>query len=314
MALSLYNVCAVVGASTLGYAGLQLASALRFHLHASKLQRYHHGTDPWVLITGASDGIGLAFAQAFAQRGFNVVLHGRNAAKLDKIVADLKRRFPTTGFRTLALDATTPPGPVFDETVLAAVKDCNLTVVVHNVAGSGEPQFEMTLFTEMPARQCDGWINVNARFTTHMTRLLLPILQQRQPGLMLFVSSAVTELTTPYVSLYTGVKAFIEAFAGVLNIEMTFSGQDVEIMSLVTGTVATASSGRSDADISFTMPSTHTYAKAVLDKVGVGRPKITPYIGHAVQLGIFHMLPGWLRVQILSRIVKKTETKAAKTE
>ncbi|KIW34617.1 uncharacterized protein PV07_01387 [Cladophialophora immunda] len=314
MAMSIYNVCALVGASTIGYLGLQLGSALRFHLHGSKLQRYHHGTDPWVLVTGASDGIGLAFVRAFAQRGFNVILHGRNATKLDKVVGELEAQFPAAGFKTLVLDAGTPASESFDATVLSAVQGLNLTVVVHNVAGSGEPQFDMTLFTGNSARQCDGWINVNARFTTQLTRLLLPVLQQRQPGLMLFVSSAVTDITAPYVSLYTAAKCFIEGLAKCLKMEMRLTGHDVEVMSFTTGTVATASSGRSEADISFTVPSTTTFVKAALDKVGVGSPKVTPYIGHWLQFGFMMMLPAWARDQMLLRLVKKVQDGIAKRE
>ncbi|OAP65132.1 hypothetical protein AYL99_01104 [Fonsecaea erecta] len=314
--MSLYNVCAIVGASTIGYLGYQLASALQFHLHSSKLQRYHHGTDPWALITGASDGIGLAFVNAFAQRGFNVVLHGRNGAKLDKIVAGLKTQYPSTSFRTLVLDAGTPATPEtrFDETVLAAVQGLNLTVVVHNVAGSGDPKFDMKLFADFSARECDGWINVNARFTTHLTRLLLPGLQQRQPGLMLFVSSAVTELATPYVSLYTAVKCYIEGLAKCLKMEMALGGHDVEVMSFTTGTVATASSGRSEKDISFTMPSTSTFVKAALDKVGVGSPKVSPYIGHSLQVGFMQLLPAWARDQMLLRLTAKVRNAVEKRD
>ncbi|KIW90114.1 uncharacterized protein Z519_09545 [Cladophialophora bantiana CBS 173.52] len=312
--MSIYNVCAVVGASTIGYFGFQLASALRFQLHASKLQRYHHGPDPWALVSGASDGIGLAFVRAFAARGFNVVLHGRNEAKLEKIIAELQQQYKTTSFRTLVLDAGTPASPAFDETVLAAVKDINLTVVVHNVAGSGDPKFDMALFEDIPARLCDGWINVNARFTTHLTRLLLPILLQNQPGLMLFVSSAVTEVTAPYTSLYTGTKCYIEGLAKCLRLEMALKGHDVEMMALLTGTVATASSGRSDADISFTMPSTSAFVKASLDKVGWGSPRVTPWIGHGLQFGFMKMLPAWARDQMLLRIVKKVQDGVAKRD
>ncbi|KIY02036.1 uncharacterized protein Z520_02174 [Fonsecaea multimorphosa CBS 102226] len=314
----IYNVCAVIGASTIGYIGLQLASALRFHLHTSKLQRYHHGTEPWVLITGASDGIGLAFVHAFASRGFNVILHGRNEAKLNKIISEqMKTQHQTTKFRTLVLDAGTPADAEFDETVLAAVKDLNLTVVVHNVAGSGAPQVDMKLFSEMSREVCDGWIDVNVRFTTHLTRLLLPVLARHQPSLMLFMSSAVTEITAPSVSLYTGAKNYIEGFAKCLKMEVAqLAGNDIEIMSFTTGTVATASSGRSEKDISFTMPSTTTFVKAALDKVGVGAPstKVTPYFPHWLQFGFMKMLPAWARDQMLLRMLKQVQDAVAKRE
>src|SRR5258708_7416319 len=45
--------------------------------------------DTYVLITGASDGIGLGFAKAFAARGFNLLLVGRNKAKLERVKKEL---------------------------------------------------------------------------------------------------------------------------------------------------------------------------------------------------------------------------------
>ncbi len=264
-----------VGASTLGYLGLQTLSALRYHLHSSKLQRYHHGSEPWALVTGGSDGIGLAFVNELAEQGFNVVLHGRNEAKLKKVLSELKPKYKTS-FKLLVLDAGSPAGPAFDETVLSVVKGLNLTVLIHNVAGNGGVEVDMPMFDTLSAQKCDGYINVNAGFPTPLTRLLLPQLVKSQPGLMIFVSSAVTELTTPGVSLYTATKHYVEALTKCLELELKLDGHDIELKSLTTGVVATASSGRSEKDVSFTMPSPRTFVKSALGKVGWGSSRITP--------------------------------------
>src|ERR1700761_3253805 len=152
MSTSLYNTCAVVGASTLVYFGFKTLSALRFHLHSSTLRRYQHGSEPWALVTGASDGIGLAFVNELAERGFNVILHGRNEAKLTKILAELRSKHQTS-LKTLIMDAGAPYDPKFDAAILAAVQDLNLTVVIHNVAGSGGPTVEMPMFEDLSANQ-----------------------------------------------------------------------------------------------------------------------------------------------------------------
>jgi len=49
-------------------------------------------TDPWALITGASDGIGRALAGAVAARGLNVVLTSRNEQRLNAICAQTSHR------------------------------------------------------------------------------------------------------------------------------------------------------------------------------------------------------------------------------
>lgn len=48
-----------------------------------------YGKDSWAVVTGSSDGIGLAFAKNLAQRGFNIVLMARNLDKLNKCAADI---------------------------------------------------------------------------------------------------------------------------------------------------------------------------------------------------------------------------------
>jgi short-subunit dehydrogenase len=311
MSVSLYNACAVVGASTLSYVSFKALSALRFHLHSSKLQRYHHGDEPWALVTGASDGIGLAFVNQLAQHGFNVILHGRNETKLKKVLSEVQPKYKTS-FKLLVLDATAPASPEFDETVLSAVRGLNLTVVIHNVAGNGEAQVEMPMFEDLSAKQCDGWINVNVRFTTHLTRLLLPLLLKSQPGLMVFVSSAVTEVSSPGVALYTGAKNYLEALAKCLQMEMKMQGHDIEMKSLTTGMVATASSGRYEKDISFVVPSTQTFARASLAKVGWGDTKVTPWIGHWLQFGLIKSLPTWLQEMMVIRMVRTVQDQMAK--
>ena len=311
--VSLNNACALVGAATLGYMGLQTLSGLRFHLHSSKLRCYQHGAEPWALVTGASDGIGLAFVNELAHRGFNVILHGRNETKLKKVLAELQPKYKTS-FKLVTLDAGAPITSKFDETVLSTVKDLNLTVVIHNVVGSGGPQAEISMFEELSAETCDGWINVNIRFTTHLTRVLLPTLLKHQPGLMIFMSSAATEVTATGVSLYTGAKAYLEGLTKCLKLEMKLHGHDIEMVSLTTGTVATASSGRYEKDISFTMPSTRAFAKAALSKVGYGSPRITPYFAHWLQLAFVTSLPVWLQETMVISMMRKAQAQMAKRQ
>ena len=52
------------------------------------LQRYK-GRDTWAIVTGGSNGIGLAFAERLATRGFNVLITGRNEEKLKRVCEEL---------------------------------------------------------------------------------------------------------------------------------------------------------------------------------------------------------------------------------
>lgn len=314
MEKSLYNVSAFAGIPMLCYVGYHISSSLLFHLHVSQLQRYHH-PDSWALVTGASDGIGLAFVHELAARGFNVILHGRNPTKLNNLVRLLEQQYRSQAvFKVLVLDAATPSGPAFDEAVLSCVRDLELRVVVHNVGGSGDSAVEMQLFEEQSSTQLDLLVDINARFMTQLTRLLLPKLCENQPGLMLFVSSAITEIAAPYVAMHTATKCYLEGLVKCLRLEMKVKGHDVEMMSLTMGTVATTSSGRTENDVSFTMPSARAMARASLNKVGWGSAKSTPWIGHWVQFGLIKMLPVWIQDRLVLKMVQRVEEGFSKRE
>lgn len=58
-----------------------------FRPKKSLAQRY--GKNAWVIVTGASDGIGKQFCLKFGEIGFNIILIGRNQQKLDDVAKEL---------------------------------------------------------------------------------------------------------------------------------------------------------------------------------------------------------------------------------
>jgi 17beta-estradiol 17-dehydrogenase / very-long-chain 3-oxoacyl-CoA reductase len=58
----------------------------------------------WVVITGATDGIGLEYAREFAKRGHSLVLVGRNETKLNKSKQELSRHVNPSKIATVLLD------------------------------------------------------------------------------------------------------------------------------------------------------------------------------------------------------------------
>jgi 17beta-estradiol 17-dehydrogenase / very-long-chain 3-oxoacyl-CoA reductase len=106
-----------LGYGLLAYTSVQVAQFLYFNFRPSSLPRYgkkHRLYKPtyktWALVTGATDGLGVAWAHELAASGFNIVLHGRNPAKLATIKAELEAAHQVQ-VRTLILNTTpaTPP-------------------------------------------------------------------------------------------------------------------------------------------------------------------------------------------------------------
>lgn len=166
------------------------------HLHflrSSSLGRYQRyaadGTQTaWALVTGASDGIGVGFAEELCHRGFNVILHGRNKEKLNKIRADLERKWPKAQFRLLLIDAVLD---INDEAKIAAavgeISNLEITLLINNAAGGQSPWWQP--LGESSSSRVRYWIDANVTFTTEITRLLIPILAKSQPGLIMTIGS-----------------------------------------------------------------------------------------------------------------------------
>jgi len=65
------------------------------------LRQHANGDNSWALVTGATDGIGHALCHELSARGFNIVLHGRNEAKLTRVREEFETAHPQRHFRTV---------------------------------------------------------------------------------------------------------------------------------------------------------------------------------------------------------------------
>jgi 17beta-estradiol 17-dehydrogenase / very-long-chain 3-oxoacyl-CoA reductase len=103
----LERATSLIGTTVLLYAAYSCASFGFSQLRPSQLHRYaRSGNGAWALVTGASDGIGLAFVHELLNRDFNVLLHGRNKSKLEKLKAELAKQYPKRSVEIAVADAS----------------------------------------------------------------------------------------------------------------------------------------------------------------------------------------------------------------
>lgn len=257
-------------------------------IRPSSLYRYRHAEDKsWALVTGASDGIGLGFVQELLERQFNVVLHGRNANKLAGIKQDLLQQYPSRSIEIVVADASK-----LDVDFDAIAKQLEalpgkLTVLINNVGGqTTNPQW--ALLEETPQATADRLINVNVRFPTQLTRALLPLLQKNSPALILNLGSASAISGLPYLTVYSGSKAFNMIFSAALKAEIRAHGHDVEVLGLLVGN--TISAGNT-AHMPFITVSARELAKGGLDRVGCGKAVVWAHWRHALSFLPLSLIP-----------------------
>lgn len=301
------------GYGLFAYTAAQFATFLYFNLRPSSLpiygkkhRLYNVNSRTWALVTGASDGLGVAWANTLASSGFNVIIHGRNQAKLDSLKLEIEVNHQVQ-VRTLVIDAEHQPiafdevsYAVFEKAVNDAISDIPLTILINNIGiiGTWKPMVDCT-----PAI-IDGSININVRFATLLTRQLLPTLSRNSPGLIINVTSEADASPVAYAAMYTGAKAWGQAFHRSLKYEMGYEGQNIEVLSLVYGFIATGSTGRTNEDREFGVATPEEATRAALNQVGSGYSIVTPVLGHQLQGWVVRLFPTTVRERLVAKIMR----------
>jgi short-subunit dehydrogenase len=182
------------------------------------------------LITGASFGIGIELAHIFAREGYNLVLVARSADKLRQLASELEKAHGTRSL-ILAADLSEPGAPayVLDQTTRAGIQ---VDVLVNN-AGFGQ----YGMFAENDLEECLRQIQLNVTTLTHLTRLYLPAMIERESGRILNVASTAAFQPGPLMAVYYATKAYVLHFSEAIANEL--QGTGVTVTCLCPGPTAT---------------------------------------------------------------------------
>ncbi|KAI1266504.1 short chain dehydrogenase [Xylariaceae sp. FL1019] len=291
----------LLGLATATYVSLRIFNEILIYARPSGFKRYGHKSDtgeaPWAMVTGATGGIGRAFAEELAADGFNVVLHGRGGEKLSRVRAEFQARFPARSFKTIAADPEAVPcknhlesGHAAEHTsdtpdfqaIQRELQGIRLTVLINNVgAGPTNPHF-LPLADSSEVRITAN-ISLNALFPIHLTRVLLPTLKQHSPSLVINISS-LADKGHPNLLSYGASKAAMMTATKALRLEAMTEKDDIEFLGIRVGQCTGAAGLDTDrVPESMFCPSAETMAKAALARAGHGNGIVLGYWGHALQ-------------------------------
>jgi short-subunit dehydrogenase len=179
------------------------------------------GAGRTALITGASAGIGKAFAEVFAGHGFDLVLVARREQRLVELAGQLAERHGVEA-RVIAADLADPLAPARIAEQLEA-KGLAVDVLVNN-AGFGLPLD----YTETTWEQQATYLQVSATAPAHLIHLFLPGMVERGYGRILNVSSLAALMPGMLgFTLYSGVKSFLIKTSQSLSLELKGTGVHV---------------------------------------------------------------------------------------
>jgi short-subunit dehydrogenase len=188
------------------------------------------GAGRTALITGASSGIGAAFAEVFSQHGFDTVLVARRETRLRDLANRLTEKHGITA-RAIAADLADPGAPAKIQDKLET-DSVTVDALVNN-AGYGIAQD----FLDTPWEEQARFIQVLATAPAHLTRLFLPGMVERGYGRIINTSSVAALLPgMAGHTLYSGVKSFLVKTSQSLMIELRSTGvEGVHVTSICPG-------------------------------------------------------------------------------
>ena len=248
-----------------------------------------YGRDSWVLITGASDGLGKAFARDFAKYGFNLVLVSRTQSKLDRLQEELQAR--GVQVRTLAADLSDSSGEV-PRRIKDVVQGLDLSIVVNCVGVTIHRRY-----CDVPAESVRHLLSVNVNTTATVTHALLPVLLEHanntgQRCALLNVGSIVGRFHWPGTQLYGACKAFIDHLTVPLAYEYK---EQLDVLSFQPTVMATAmAAGTEPAAITITPEMASHAALSHLGRFSASHG----HWRHALLAAVFSILPRRMRNRI----------------
>lgn len=170
-----------------------------------------------VLITGASSGIGEAFARKFAREEFDLVLVARGIDRL----ANLKETIKGVNVTLVTADLATDTGV---DHLLTEIREAGLTIdiLVNNAAALTPGPLE-----ELAVEDIKGSISLNMTAVTRLIHHFLPDMLDRRSGRILNVASVAAFHPVPGMHLYAATKSFVLSLSESLSENLKGSGVSV---------------------------------------------------------------------------------------
>jgi short-subunit dehydrogenase len=234
----------------------------------------------FALVTGASQGLGRAFAHALAARGQNVILVARSRDKLDSLANELKRSHSILA-EALAFDLASPSVAT---RIVHQLHDQNLRVnLLVNNAGFGV----RGEFFKLPIARQMEMLQLNNAAVVELTYFLLPSLVEHAQAGIINVASTAGFQPIPYASLYAATKSFLISFS--LGLHEELRSNRVSVVTLCPGRiradghVGEAKNGNRKFDFVYQSP--EDVVREALESLASGGGLVTP--GFVNKLSVF---------------------------
>jgi len=257
---------------------------------------------PVGVVTGASSGIGAAFARVLARRGHDLVLVARNESRLETLANELEAEHSTTS-EVLSADLESDDGAArVADRVADRARPVELLV---NNAGFGTTG----RFHEVPLAGERAEIRLNVLSLVELTHAALGAMVERGHGGVINVSSVGAYQPTPLSATYSATKAFVSSFTNAIHEELRGTG--VKAMVLAPGFTHTEFHVRAGVDNKDVMPgflwqSADEVADIAMKSFDRGRAVCVPGAVNTVAAAFSATMPAAVSRRVAGLVTKRT--------
>ncbi|MCH3960832.1 MAG: SDR family oxidoreductase [Solobacterium sp.] len=181
-----------------------------------------------VLITGGSEGIGLAFSEAYALQKCELFLCARQMDRLQKVKEDLQKKYSVT-VHIYAIDLSEDGAA---EELYRQLKDEQIDILINN-AGCGYAGAAVSIALDKE----EAMMHLNMIALTVLTKLFAAEMAARGTGIIMNVASTGAFQPGPYIASYYASKAFVLSYTRALKEELKHT--DLQIYCLCPGPIDT---------------------------------------------------------------------------
>lgn len=259
-------------------------------------------TNPYVLITGASRGIGYELAKWFARDHYSLMLVARDQQRLEEIAEEFRKSYGVH-VQQLAVDLSRPEGT--DQLIgLLEEQQLPLSVVVNN-AGFGAygpfPEIDPQVEREM--------LELNMITLTRLTRYAVMKMRENGGGKILNVASTAAFQPGPLMAVYYATKAYVLSFSEALHEELKEYG--IHVSTLCPGPTDTDFHRRAGTTssrlIRFVNMDAETCARIAYRDFMRGKRLIVPGLMNRMGIISVKFLPrGWV-LKVVHAMMKKRQ-------